>query len=105
MNAVICERLEAVRTLMRENGWDILIITGSDPHFSEYPATRWSQVRFLTGFTGEAGDVVVTAGHAGLWTDTRYFIQARTQLEGTGVELHKMRVPEQVPIPQWIATL
>ncbi|MCR5407844.1 MAG: aminopeptidase P family protein [Bacteroidales bacterium] len=105
MNAVICERLEAVRSMMRENGWDILIITGSDPHFSEYPATRWSQVRFLTGFTGEAGDVVVTADHAGLWTDTRYFIQARTQLEGTGVVLHKMRVPEQVPIPQWIASL
>ena len=105
MNSVICERLEAVRSMMRENGWDILIITGSDPHFSEYPATRWSQVRFLTGFTGEAGDVVVTADHAGLWTDTRYFIQARTQLEGTGVVLHKMRVPEQVPIPQWIASL
>ena len=105
MNSVICERLEAVRTMMRENGWDILIITGSDPHFSEYPASRWSQVRFLTGFTGEAGDVVITASHAGLWTDTRYFIQARVQLEGTGVELHKMRVPEQVPIPQWIASL
>ena len=105
MNSVICERLEAVRSMMRENGWDILIITGSDPHFSEYPATRWSQVRFLTGFTGEAGDVVVTTDHAGLWTDTRYFIQARTQLEGTGVVLHKMRVPEQVPIPQWIASL
>ena len=91
--------------MMRENGWDILIITGEDPHFSEYPATRWSQVRFLTGFTGEAGDVVITHDHAGLWTDTRYFIQSRKQLEGTGVELHKMRVPEQVPIPQWIASL
>lgn len=105
MNYVICERLEAVRSMMRKNGWDIMIITGSDPHFSEYPATRWSQVRFLTGFTGEAGDVVVTADHAGLWTDTRYFIQARAQLEGTGVVLHKMRVPDQVPIPQWIVSL
>ncbi|MBR6305797.1 MAG: aminopeptidase P family protein [Bacteroidales bacterium] len=105
MNSVICERLEAVRSMMRNNGWDIMIITGSDPHFSEYPATRWSQVRFLTGFTGEAGDVVVTADHAGLWTDTRYFIQARAQLEGTGVVLHKMRVPDQVPIPQWIVSL
>lgn len=105
MNSVICERLEAVRSMMRKNGWDIMIITGSDPHFSEYPATRWSQVRFLTGFTGEAGDVVVTADHAGLWTDTRYFIQARAQLEGTGVVLHKMRVPDQVPIPQWIVSL
>ena len=105
MEAIIVKRLEAVRSMMRENGWDILIFTGGDPHFSEYPATRWSQVRFLTGFTGEAGDVVVTADHAGLWTDTRYFIQANRQLAGTGVELHKMRVPEQVPIPQWIASL
>ena len=105
MESIIVQRLQAVREMMMENKWDILIITGADPHFSEYPATRWSQVRFLTGFTGEAGDVVITADHAGLWTDTRYFIQARRQLEGTGVQLHKMRVPEQVPIPQWIASL
>lgn len=105
MEPIVCQRLAALRTMMRENGWDIIIITGGDPHFSEYPAPRWYQVRYLTGFTGEAGDVVVTADHAGLWTDTRYFIQARRQLEGTGVELHKMRVPEQVPIPRWIASL
>ena len=68
MESIIVQRLEAVRSMMRENRWDILIITGADPHFSEYPATRWSQVRFLTGFTGEAGDVVITADHAGLGT-------------------------------------
>lgn len=90
---------------MRENHWDIVILTGSDPHSTEYPAPRWQQVPWLTGFTGEAGDLVVTADHAGLWTDTRYFIQAVRQLEGSGVQLHKMRVPEQVPIPQWIASL
>ena len=90
---------------MRENGWDIVILTGSDPHGSEFPAARWKQVEWLSGFTGEAGDVVVTHEHAGLWTDTRYFIQAVRQLEGSGIELHKMRVPEQVPIPEWIASL
>ena len=105
MENVFCARLEALRGLMRENGWDVVILTGSDPHASEYPAPRWKQVEWLTGFTGEAGDVVVTAGHAGLWTDTRYFIQAVRQLEGTGVVLHKMRVPEQVPIPEWLASL
>jgi Xaa-Pro aminopeptidase len=99
------QRLEAVRTLMRANKWDILVITGSDPHGSEYLAPRWQQVLWLSGFTGEAGDIVITADHAGLWTDTRYFIQANRQLAGTGYELHKMRVPEQVPIPQWIASL
>ena len=98
-------KVDALRSLMRENGWDIVIISGSDPHASEYPAARWKQVEWLSGFTGEAGDVVVTLDHAGLWTDTRYFIQARQQLAGSGIELHKLRVPEQVPIPQWIASL
>lgn len=97
------ERIEALRAMMLSHGWDAVIIGGSDPHQSEYPAERWKQVRFLTGFTGEAGDVVVTLDHAGLWTDTRYFIQAVQQLEGTGVVLHKMRVPEQVPIDEWLA--
>lgn len=90
---------------MRSNGWDILILTGGDPHASEYPALRWEQVPWVSGFTGEAGDLVITMDHAGLWTDTRYFIQAVRQLEGSGIQLHKMRVPEQVPIPQWIASL
>ena len=96
-------RIEALRALMRSRGWDAVILTGSDPHGSEYPAERYKQVRWLTGFTGECGDVVVTADHAGLWTDTRYFIQANKQLDGTGVELHKTRVPEQVLIPEWLA--
>ncbi len=96
------ERIEALRSMMRSKGWDAVVITGSDPHCSEYPAERWKQVEWLTGFTGEAGDVVVTSDHAGLWTDTRYFIQARIQLEGSGVELHKTRVSEQVLIPEWL---
>lgn len=99
------ERIEAARALMRSNRWDILVLRGGDPHASEYLAPRWQQVTWLSGFTGEAGDLVITMDHAGLWTDTRYFIQAVRQLSGTGVELHKMRVPGQVPIPQWIASL
>ena len=105
MENVFCKRVEALRQLMRENAWDMVILTGSDPHASEYPAPRWKQVEWLSGFTGEAGDLVITLDHAGLWTDTRYFIQANKQLAGTGIVLHKMRVPEQVPIPQWIASL
>ena len=105
MGAIFSGRVEALRSLMRENGWDIVILTGSDPHASEYPAERWKQVPWVSGFTGEAGDLVVTQDHAGLWTDTRYFIQAVRQLEGSGIALHKMRVPEQVPIPEWIASL
>ena len=98
----MAERIEMLRTLMRAKGWDAVVVTGSDPHCSEYPAERWKQVVWLSGFNGEAGDLVVTLDHAGLWTDTRYFIQAEQQLAGTGIALHKMRVPEQVPIPDWL---
>lgn len=103
MGNIFTERIEALRNMMADNGWDAVVMTGSDPHSSEYPAPRWKQVEWLTGFTGEAGDVVVTAEHAGLWTDSRYFIQALDQLEGSGVELHKTRVPGAVPIPQWLS--
>ena len=104
MENIYAARIEALRERMWKENWDAVILTGSDPHASEYPAPRWKQVEWLTGFTGEAGDVVVTASHAGLWTDTRYFIQAVKQLQGTGAELHKLRVPEAVPIPQWLAS-
>ena len=91
-----------LRTLMRARGWDAVVVTGSDPHCSEYPAERWKQVEWLSGFTGEAGDLVVTLDQAGLWTDPRYFIQAEQQLAGTGIDLHKTRVPDQVLIPEWL---
>ena len=104
MDNVYHGRVEALRALMRERGWDAVVISGSDPHSSEYPAPRWKQVEWISGFTGEAGDVVVTASHAGLWTDTRYFIQAVRQLEGSGIVLHKTRVPDQVLIPEWLAS-
>ena len=97
------DRIEALRGLMESNGWDAVVVSGSDPHSSEYPAPRWQQVKWLCGFTGEAGDLVITKDHAGLWTDSRYFIQAASQLEGTGVELHKTRLPDSVTIPQWLS--
>lgn len=104
MDNVYAERISALRARMASKNWDAVVISGSDPHGSEYPAPRWRQVEWLSGFTGEAGDLVITAGHAGLWTDTRYFIQAREQLIDTGVELHKTRIPGQVLIPQWLAS-
>lgn len=96
------ERIESVRAMMRSKGWDAVIVTGNDPHNSEYSAARWHQVAWLSGYTGE-GDLVITQDHAGLWTDTRYFIQASRQLPAAGVELHKTRVPGQVLIPEWLA--
>ena len=97
------ERLEKIRTMMRAKGWDAIVITASDPHCGEYPAKRWKQVLWCTGFAGECGDIVITLDHAGLWTDTRYFIAANAVLPGTGFELHKTRVPDQVLIPEWLA--
>lgn len=103
MSTIYADRIAKVRELMAANHWDAVVLFGTDPHASEYPADRWKQVQWLTGFTGEAGDLVITAGHAGLWTDSRYFIQALSQLEGTGVQLHKTRLPDSVYIPQWLA--
>ena len=103
MENIYHQRVEALRSIMSRRGWDAVIITGSDPHCSEYPAVRWKQVEWISGFTGESGDIVITADHAGLWTDTRYFIQANRQLSGTGIVLHKTRVPDQVLIPEWLS--
>ena len=96
---VYAQRVDSIRRM----GYDAVIVTGTDPHGSEYPAPRWKQVEWVSGFTGEAGDLVITQYHAGLWTDSRYFIQANRQLAGTGIELHKTRVPEEVSIPDWLA--
>lgn len=103
MENIYAERIGAIRNFMKERGIDAMVISGSDPHSSEYPASRWKQVEWVCGFTGEAGDVVITLDHAGLWTDTRYFIQAVEQLARTGVELHKTRVPGEIRIPEWLA--
>ena len=66
MGNIYFERVQAVRRMMAENGWDAVVIGASDPHSSEYPAPRWQQVRWVSGFTGEAGDIVITRDHAGL---------------------------------------
>lgn len=95
------DRVDSIRDMMRSRGWDAVILTGNDPHASEYSASRWHQVAWVSGYTGE-GDLVITEDHAGLWTDSRYFIQAERQLRGTGIELHKTRVQDQVLIPEWL---
>ena len=58
MGNIYAERIKALRELMKENGWDAVLVGASDPHGSEYPAARWKQVEWLTGFTGEAASVV-----------------------------------------------
>ncbi len=99
----IPERIEALRRLMTLHHWDAAVISGTDPHAGEYLPERWQQRRWISGFTGSYGTVVVTPTQAGLWTDTRYFIQAAKELEGNGIELHKLRVPGAVDYPAWLA--
>ena len=103
MTTIYAERVARLREMMAANGWDAVVIGGSDPHSSEYPAPRWRQVEWLIGFTAEAGDVVITAEHVGLWTDSRYFIQAESQLKATSGVLHKTRIPGAVGIPEWLS--
>jgi Xaa-Pro aminopeptidase len=97
------EKIAALRRLMEKEGWDAAVIPGSDPHGSEYLPERWQQRQFISGFTGSYGTVVVTRDHAGIWTDTRYFIQVAHELSGTEFVLHKMRVPDAVDFPEWLA--
>ena len=97
------ETIQALRQLMQIEGWDAIVISGTDPHSSEYLPKRWQVRQFVSGFTGSAGTVVVTADHAGLWTDSRYFIQAAAQLEGTGIALHKLGMPDTLDYPEWMA--
>lgn len=102
MDNPIKERISALRRLMTDKGWDAAIISGSDPHSDEYVPERWQARKWISGFTGSAGDIVVTMNHAGLWTDSRYFIQAEKELEGSGIELHKTRLPDSIGIPEWL---
>ena len=86
----INDKLLSLRSIMKESGIDAIIIPSSDPHQSEYVAAHWQERTWISGFTGSAGTVVITEDHAGLWTDSRYFLQAEMELDGSEFQLHKM---------------
>ena len=98
----IIERITALRTFMRNNGIAAFITPSTDPHSGEYVPAHWESRKWISGFTGSAGTVVVTTGQGGLWTDSRYFLQAAEQLQGSGLELFKDRIPETPGIPEWL---
>lgn len=102
MQTNISERIAALREEMAKQKMDAYIIPSSDPHLSEYPADRWKSREWISGFTGSAGTVVVTADKAGLWTDSRYFLQAGIQLEDSGIELYKMGLPDTPAISDFL---
>ena len=94
--------LEALRDLMRSKHIDAVIIPGTDPHQSEYPSEHWKFRDYVSGFTGSNGTAVVTLDDAGLWTDSRYFLQAAEQLEGSGFMLRKENIPGEPTVLEWL---
>ncbi len=105
MKQTIQSRIEALRAAMSAKGIQAAIIPQGDPHMSEYLSSHWQLRRWLSGFTGSAGDLVVTSGEALLWTDSRYFIQAAQQLDGTGIGLMKDGLPETPSIASWLCAV
>lgn len=87
---------------MAKAGINAAIINKTDPHQSEYIGAHWAFLRRISGFTGSAATMVVTADKALLWTDSRYFIQAAQQLDGTEILLMKEGLPETPDILTWL---
>ena len=96
-------RIAALRRRMAAEGVDAFIIPSADPHLSEYPADRWKSREWISGFTGSAGTVVLTSTEGGLWTDSRYFLQATDELQHSGLSLYKEGLPETPSIPNHLA--
>ena len=88
------ERVEALRSQMDKAGLSAWIINGTDPHQSEYVCDRWHARRWISGFTGSAGTVIVTKDKALIWVDSRYFVQCAAQISGTVFEMRKIDGPE-----------
>lgn len=99
---MIQERLQNLRAKMQENGVQAYIIPTSDFHETEYVSDYFACRKYMSGFTGSAGTLVVLTDQAGLWTDGRYFIQAQAQLQDTGIALMKMGQPETPSIEDYI---
>lgn len=99
---MIQDRLQLVRCWLDDNDFDAIIVPSSDPHMSEYVAARWKTREWVSGFDGSAGTVVVAKCNAGLWTDSRYFLQAEKQLENTGITLFRQGLPGVPDITEWL---
>ena len=96
------ENLILLRGIMKEKRIDAYIIPSSDPHLGEYITDHWRIIAWLTGFSGSSATVVITDTFAGLWTDSRYFIQAEVQLSGSGFVLMKPVLSEKKDFIGWI---
>ena len=100
----INERITALRQAMKQADLSAYIIPGTDPHASEYIADYWKEREWISGFDGSAGTVALTLEKAGLWTDSRYFLQGAEQLKDTEIELMKQGEPETLEIVPWLTS-
>lgn len=102
MKQSIKKRIHALRMTFRPNNIKAFIIPSTDPHLSEYVAPYWMSREWISGFTGSAGTAVILMDKAGLWTDSRYFLQAEKELEGSGITLYKEMLPETPSITKFL---
>ncbi|NLA51393.1 MAG: aminopeptidase P family protein, partial [Alcaligenaceae bacterium] len=96
------QRIQALREQMQSHGLDAWLVYSADPHLSEYLPAHWSQREYLSGFTGSAAYMVVTQDKAVLWTDSRYWVQAEAQLNGSGIELMKQGASATPSLEDWL---
>jgi Xaa-Pro aminopeptidase len=97
------QKLKQLRELMRANKVDAYYVPSTDPHQSEYVPACWQRRQWLSGFTGSAGDLLITSDTAGLWTDGRYFLQAAQQLKGSTIKLFKQGVQGVPSLSAWLS--
>ncbi len=98
----IPQRLNALRERMQQAGISACIVPGTDPHNSEYMAAHWAEMQWISGFQGETGTAVITLTEALLWTDSRYYLQAEQELQGTTVRLMRESDIDCPTIAQWL---
>lgn len=96
------EKIDRLRKYMYENGLEAFIFPSTDPHCGEYVPEHWRTRQWISGFDGSAGTAVITQTKAALWTDSRYFLAAETQLCDTEYQLMKERIPGTPSIAQWL---
>ena len=96
------QRLECLREVMKREHLAAFIFPSTDAHQSEYVADHWMGRAWISGFNGSAGTAVVTMHSAALWTDSRYFLAAEEQLQGTEFQLMKLKIPGTPSIAEWL---
>jgi len=97
------QRLRALRAVMKEKGMDAYLVPSTDPHQNEYVPEFWQRRKYISGFSGSAGDAVITQSKACLWTDSRYFLQAEKELDSDIFQLYKLGMPGVPSMKEWLA--